>query len=295
MKIGELFVQLGFRADQTKLREFIGGIGELSLSSVLAAAGVGAVGVAFAELADKAAHAGGELRNFRLQTGGSIEDLQAFRNVAEQLGLSVGEVDGDFKRLQDTIAKIKFEGQNNMGLAMLGIDPTGKSVRQILVEAQKKMRSLTPENQRVVAQYLGISEAMLTVFNSTADLNSELDQQLVLTRKEAEALGEVDRALKAVSQTLRTMSFKGVADLFQGNMRKLKNLAIFDMGPAVAMGLGQRSQAIDSGISKGVKAGANIAIHIDGAKDPMAVGKEVYDALKKLFSDTEYQATADNR
>ena len=41
MKIGELFVELGFHADTMKLKEFTSALGELSMSSVMSVLGLG--------------------------------------------------------------------------------------------------------------------------------------------------------------------------------------------------------------------------------------------------------------
>ena len=43
MKIGELFMELGFKADTMKLNEFVKSIGELNMSSVMAGAEVAAL------------------------------------------------------------------------------------------------------------------------------------------------------------------------------------------------------------------------------------------------------------
>lgn len=295
MKIGELFVQLGFKGDNSKLKDFISGMGELNMSSVLATLGVGAVGTAFVTLAEKAAKAGQELRNYQLQTGQSAKDMQQWSMVAEQMGVDAGTAEASFRALQKAITQVKF-GQGNIApFQMLGVDPRNKPMKEVMADIHDAIKRLDPATASMILQMMGVDESMLNVLQASDELYASIEKQLYVTDQQIKSLAQLNRSYIEYGQTIRTIARMGIGTiapfLDPSVMRKASPLFPSLFNPAnILPGMGA-----SAGMTLAASGGKSITFYIDGAVDPMKVAKQVMEEIKKVYSDTEYQSAAENR
>ena len=93
MKIGELFVQLGFEADTMKLKDFVRSIGDLNMSSIMATGAWGEFANITKTLLEGTAGLAQEMRFFSTETGLSAQKMQSWSQLARQLGIE-GDVVG---------------------------------------------------------------------------------------------------------------------------------------------------------------------------------------------------------
>jgi len=122
MKIGSLFIALGFDVDEKKLKSFNDGIktarnGLFALSGVAAGAVYGINKFVSSAVSDSIA-----LRNFRLETGYASDEIERLANVAGKANPNVGlqETLQLYKNLAQVIAQAKL-GEGPLGAAgMLG-------------------------------------------------------------------------------------------------------------------------------------------------------------------------------
>lgn len=122
MRVGELFVALGFDVDDKKLKEFDdnikGTVKSIAAMSAAAAAAVYAVNRFVASSVESSV----KLKNFQAETGYATEGVERFYNVASMLDttITLDQVIGGFQRLSNAIADAKL-GDIPQGALFLGL------------------------------------------------------------------------------------------------------------------------------------------------------------------------------
>lgn len=140
MKIGELFMALGFEVDDKKLKEYNSAIDDtrrrLTQITTLAAAAVTGLYL-FASGGIEAATA---MRNFNTQTGESIDQLQQWQVAAtmSNTALSVDQVTQSIVALSGAISDVSMGKGPSGPFAMLGIDTRGKDSFMVLEEMRRR-------------------------------------------------------------------------------------------------------------------------------------------------------------
>ena len=123
MKVDSLEVQLGFKLEDTKLKDFIKSLGELDMKSVASAFGLEKMYEMVQKIMEAAGKTALSLRQFSDETGMSTKELQQWSAFAATMGVSAEEVTGSAKHLQDAVTKLRLTGEGSAGWAILGIDP----------------------------------------------------------------------------------------------------------------------------------------------------------------------------
>lgn len=190
MKIGELFVQLGFQSDDAKLKDFVKAIGDLDLKSAASVLGLSAAYEAIRKVMEVADQVALSMYRFSQETGMSAQKMQQWSNLAGQLGVSAEDVVSSVKRLEDGVARMRLTGEGAQGWMLLGIDPTtAKDSFELLSKVREAIKNLSPEYQRLALQQVGLSESMLSmmkvsdeVWNSSSKLitNSKAQEEAVM-------------------------------------------------------------------------------------------------------------------
>jgi len=189
MKIGELLVQLGFKSDDAKLKDFVKAIGELNLKSVASVLGVGALYDGIRKVMDVADETAMGMHHFSSETGMSAQKMQQWTNFAGQMGVSAETVIGSVKSLQDNVARMRLTGEGSQGWMLLGIDPnTAKDSFELLSKVREAIKGLSPEYQRLALQQVGISDSMLSMMKVSDDLWNSSGKLITNTDQQSEAL-----------------------------------------------------------------------------------------------------------
>jgi len=204
MKVGELFVALGFDVDEDKLKGFNDRIttarnNVIKLAAV-AAAGVFAVNRFVAGSVDAAL----SMRNFNTETGNSIETLQKWQRVAvmKNPAMSADQVTESFKAMAQAIADVEMGKGNPAAFSMLGItDVRGRDVGDVLEELRVKIDRNLDEWTRngKVAAVFGRGGLL-----SQIGFDPSMIQALRLSKKEFDSLSknkflkqeQIDRLVK---------------------------------------------------------------------------------------------------
>lgn len=140
MKLGELFIALGFDVDDQKLKSFndsikSGWMGMLKLSAIAA----GSV-YAINKFVAGGVEAATALRNFNTETGHSIEGLQKWQIAATltNASISADQVTASFKAMAGAISDVTMGKGNAGAFAMLGIsDVRGMDVSDVMEELRQ--------------------------------------------------------------------------------------------------------------------------------------------------------------
>lgn len=203
MKIGELFFNLGFKADTMKLKDFGKAIGDLNMASILTAGSFGAVyegAKALIGIADQMALG---INKFGRETGQSTQDIQKWNKMAEQMGVSAGTVAGSVATLEDNLFKMKFTGEGSNIWAMLGLDPTHtKDMFEVLTMLREKLKGMSTEQQRFFLQNLGLSTEMLNMFKMTDQQWASMNKQTTMMDPELKKMQEYHETMVQYGQNL---------------------------------------------------------------------------------------------
>jgi hypothetical protein len=164
MEIGELLVNLGFKADTTKLRDFIHDIGDLNLSSIVAASGLGGILDGIKNIMEAANKTSLALNNFHALTGLSSQELQAWDLAAQKAGLSSGLMASTINGLQDRIENLKRTGEGGAFFAAFGIDPTkSNDTFTVLSAIGDKLKGMSIPEQKWMLTKFGLPEELVQV------------------------------------------------------------------------------------------------------------------------------------
>jgi hypothetical protein len=178
MTAGELLIKLGFETDTMKLNEFIKDLGELNLSSVIAATGLGGMVKGLEDILRTADEVGSSFNKLAGITGVAAQKFEQWENIAKQANVTAGLTSSTIADIQKHIGQMKFGDpfaiklQNLFpGLQVMGRenDPAGV-YRDLLKIAQ----GMTLEDARDRFVKAGINTELLLERGYLDQIDSEL-------------------------------------------------------------------------------------------------------------------------
>ena len=152
MTAGELLVKLGFEVDTLKLNEFIKDLGELNLSSVIAATGFKGMIDGLTDIMKTADGVAASLNKLTGITGVQQGVFQQWENTASQFNVTAGTVSNTIADLQKHIGQLKFGDPFAVKLQSLfpGLQVAGREgdPEGVLHDLLKIMGGMTQEDAR---------------------------------------------------------------------------------------------------------------------------------------------------
>ena len=303
MKIAELFAELSFKSDQTKLKEFISNLGDLNMRTVMSAAGLGAIYEVTKNIMDGAVAAAIPIEHFTKVTGQSGTELQKWTYFAKQAGIEGDLIAQSIGGLQNSVAKMRLTGEGAQGFLFMGINPIEvlktKSYFDLLGMILDRLKSYSPEYQRLALQQIGMSDQLILL----KDRWSEINTQVKLNGAEVERIMEYHKQLSRFGEDWRTSLSKvgagpigkwlgslagDFADLleghpFRGMWKDINNPNYWNPSSNISPA---------GNITKTVKITAPITI--TGATDPEAVGRQVKEHLSNALQEADTNSTVRN-
>lgn len=219
MKIGELFLALGFDVDDKKLDSFEGKIDKLKTNLAISAAKALAAVWAIDKFTAGSIKSSTALANFHNQTKLSVQSLQKWMAVAQMKNLSASAdtVLASVKAIQDNLTQIKLGGGNVTPFQMLGIDVRGKDAFSVLEQIREKIKGLDRNVAVNLMQQLGIDPTML--------------ETLQLTREEFDALG--NQFIRSQEATDRIMRLGHSINRLKMNFSLWKDQLVSELAPSI--------------------------------------------------------------
>jgi hypothetical protein len=178
MNLMELFIELGFKADTMKLKEFMRAVGDLNMSSIASAVGLGAMYEATSKIMRIADDAAMSVFGYTQITGESGKEMQQFSAYAEKMGASSQDATGSLKSLQMALLNVQLGRGNGEPFAIMGIDPyKSKNTIDVLEKIQKFVRDPNVEDKfkRLIVSEVGLSESMIQVLKSSQDIRKSME------------------------------------------------------------------------------------------------------------------------
>ncbi len=245
MRIGELFVALGFDVDDKKLTTFTEDIKGarndlLKLSAVTA-------GTLFAinKFISGSVQAATALRNFNEETGNSIEGLQKWQvaSVLTNASTSADQVTASFKAMAQQIADVTLGRGNAGAFAMLGVpDVRGMDVAQVMEELRKNFdRNVTEWGyaQTVnLMQDVGVDPGMIRAIKLAREEFDNLTDGRFLSKETRDSLVQLGDRIRGITFDLQL--FK---DRLSGDISPVLIDAI-DRGAPIVLEFAQNAKAL---------------------------------------------------
>ncbi len=178
-KIADLYAEVGFKFDSVKLREVSKYIGDLNISSVIAATSLVSLGIEMKSLIDQSASLSNNLNILSTTTGVDPQYIQKLEHAAFVLGSSKQAADqwiASLSALQQKLTVAQGSQQFFTAAQMLGVDPV--SFRKIignteqLDQAVRKIlgKQWSPSDRMSQEQFARTKTWLAGLINMPADL-----------------------------------------------------------------------------------------------------------------------------
>lgn len=213
MKIGELFVQLGIKADTAKLVQFTEGLGGTVLKAAALVTALAGVSLAFKDVLQDAMNTSMALQQFEAQTGMSGQQLQRWQMMAERSGTSADAVTSSVEALQRAMTEIRLGGGNVKPFQMLGID-VNQSPFAALEQVRSRIKGMDRGMANNLVSQLGINPEMIRLLTMTnAQLRAMNGDDLIISDRNRKKFAETKVELIKLRQELTYFAQNFIASL----------------------------------------------------------------------------------
>jgi hypothetical protein len=201
LNIGELFVQLGVKADTFTVKDFSRAIGNLPLSIASALTALTGMNLGFIALTSHTLDMANNLSLFRSETGLSTDTLQRWQQTAAKVGVSGDAVTNSILGISNAIVQITRFGAAGPAIAFgrLGIsDWATKDPFQLLTELRSRYKTMDPNEFRAYAQQIGVGPELTRVFDmSPGKFNASMSSGPAMSNRDLQTMADFQVALAA--------------------------------------------------------------------------------------------------
>jgi hypothetical protein len=213
MKVGELFVQLGIKADTPAAKEFQSVLRGATLQAAGLITALVGVSLEIRDMVQETLGAAVAFQKFENTSGLSAEKLQQWHNMAERANVSTESVTGAVLALQKNMADIRLGGGNLRPFQLLGISP-GDDPFEILEQVRSRIQGMDRPMAVNIMQQMGINPEMINLLGLTADQLKRLaSPEMILSEKNIGKLLQANRALKELRIELLAFTRMFIADI----------------------------------------------------------------------------------
>ena len=199
--IGELFVQLGVKAETTKLGDFAKSLMTLNLGAILTAGTVGMLVYKLAELVEGATKAAIAFQKFNFQTGLSSVELQKWQLMGERANVSAETVSQSFQAVQKNLAEIRMGRGNIAPFQILGVSAQSNAF-QVLEQVRQRIKGLDNATATNLITQMGFSPEMINVLKMSNDEFAKMGDlsKLIMTPKQQQAFLDMNKQIVIMKQ-----------------------------------------------------------------------------------------------
>lgn len=213
--LDEIFVALGFKVDDKKLKDFNNGL-ESTVKSLKRAVTVfsGAV-IAVDRLTNALLKANQAYVSFNQQTGISIDAANRLMGAGMLANYSLAPeaMMGSLQALQSNLAAIRI-GQGNIApFQILGINPAGKDATQIVEDLRIALEGVDDAMAVNLIQQMGLSPEFISLLRLSTEEVKRLtaaSQQFMLTEAQRQSLNELAMELRLVHMEMAYLKDKAL-------------------------------------------------------------------------------------
>ena len=216
MKVGDLFVSLGIKADTAQLQKITTGFSNLRrglLETKLAF--VGAM-YALDRFVMSSAEGVANIENIALQTGLSADALQKWDLAGQMssLALGTGQTAQALGNLQKQLSGIMM-GQGNIApFQMLGIDVAGKNAFDVISDIRNSIKDLRPDIATNIISQMGLDPTMIAILRmSNEQFAKMINNQSILGKGGRQGVLQAGMAIRRLEIQLKLLKDQIVASL----------------------------------------------------------------------------------
>jgi hypothetical protein len=212
VNILDLFAHIGLKADTGVAEGFLKSVGGIKSQLVGAIAGTLSLSAAVAALNTSMSEAN-EFNKFAADTGKSVEEMQRWKAVADQVNGAGAGVAASIRAITTNQEKIKLGQGNISGYQLLGIDPRSDPFK-VLEALRAKTQGMAPGMRRNIAAQFGVSNDLVQTLELTnAQFDAMSKKAWVVPKESIDRVNKVRGEITQLTQRLNYMRMEAVAKL----------------------------------------------------------------------------------
>lgn len=176
MEIGEILVNLGFKADYGTLRDFIHNLGDLNIAALIGGGSLGLMVDQIKNIMESANQTALAINNFTGLTGLSSQELQKWDKTAQESGIAAGVMASSINTLQNDIESLTLTGEKGAAYGRLGIDPRNFKDTFDLLKAiltNPNFQNADSPLKKWYLDSLGVNEQMMLLIPNLDKVNNQ--------------------------------------------------------------------------------------------------------------------------
>lgn len=213
--LGELFITLGVKADEAKLKRFDEGVKSLRNGAIaLTAAFTGAV-VGLNRFVDGTLQGVVALQNLSNQTGLAIEELERWQQAGQlsNLALNAEQIAQSIGNVQQNLAQIRL-GQGNLSpFQLLGVDVIGQDAFSVLEQLRGSIQGLDAATATNLLGQIGLTPDFINLLKLSREEFESLSENTFLNKKQREDIDRVGTSIKALQLRFIALKDQAVAKI----------------------------------------------------------------------------------
>ena len=255
MNIGSIFVALGFKANTRELNSFNSGIKNLKTNLVLTTAAFSGAVYGFKTFVDNAVNSSSSLINFNKQTGLSIERLNQFAQVGQNLslGLDVNNITADILNLEKTIARVKLGQGSIRPFQMLGVNIQGQNAFGVIEQLRNSVKNLSDINATILLEDLGLNPNFLQILKLSNAEFDKLAKNNFLKTNQAKIIEQLGLKMRTLTTTFVNFKNQAIVKLAPYLIEAIKGISNFITRIERIIDVGSKFIDSISGMEKGLK------------------------------------------
>ena len=214
--IGDLFIELGVKADTQTINRVGNGIKSLRNNLLLVSAAFTGAVVGIDRFVNSALNGVVALQNLNNQTGLSIEKLQRFQQAGQlsNLALSADQIAQSLGTAQKNLKLLAISRGNIAPFQMLGIDPRGNiDIFDVIDKLRGNIEGIDPSIRTSLISELGLSPDFINILKLSKDEFDALSENEFLSGRQRADIDKVGTSMKALQLRLKALKDQAVAKL----------------------------------------------------------------------------------
>lgn len=216
MEILKLFARIGLKADQKQAEDFFKSIQNIKIGLGVASIGAGVFVAALKKITDESMQTALSFKKFSSETGASMEELQKWQSVADEVSGSGQAVAESIKAITSNQEKIKLGQGNISGYQMLGINPNQDPFK-ILEQLREKTKGLSQAMKKNVMEQMGVNKELLQTLELSKDKFDEMKKSaFIIPESSIMAIDEARASSASLAGALKYLKGMITANLAPG-------------------------------------------------------------------------------
>lgn len=212
MNILDLFAHIGLKADTGAADNFLKSVNGIKSSLKGAIAGTLSLSAAVAAL-NVSMRESNAMNKFAADTGASVEEMQRWRAVADQVSGAGETVAASIRAITQNQEKIKLGQGNISGYQLLGIDPRSDPFK-VLEALRTKTQGMSQGMRRNIAAQFGVSNDLVQTLELTnAQFDAMAKKAWVVPKESIDRVNRVRAEITQLTQRLNYMRMEAIAKL----------------------------------------------------------------------------------